>query len=206
MLPIQGAIRRRNHTGNNPHGTLAVQDQVLGKVVTIRGHVGGRLQYFANENKIGTHHGLESTRFVIEAAPCSEEPMVCLRIEGTELYLTQNPYGDAARATVLESLTSTLEPSFPPEILKVITEYTVGMGTQQTNFEGKGFDYTSMMAQKGPPRLLQSFAIEGSRLYAVGFRSAFGKYWRSQHWDHTVSQSPHMLRDETWTLHLVNER
>ena len=38
-----------------------------------------------------------------------------------------------------------------------------------------------------------------------GIRSRFGKYWRSQHWDSTVSQSSHLLGDEEWTLSEVDD-
>ena len=38
-----------------------------------------------------------------------------------------------------------------------------------------------------------------------GIRSRFGKYWRSQHWDNTVSQSSHLLGDEEWTLSEVDD-
>ena len=131
--------------------------------------------------------------------------MVTFRIDGTRFYLTQNPFGDIAQAQLLETLISAETLPFPAEVLREITEFVVATGTREGNFEGTGFDYAPMNAVQlqRPPGVFQSFVLErvagaSVGLNHIGIRSPFGKYWRSQHWDHTVTQSSHCLRDETW--------
>uniref|UniRef100_A0A7S3L7U1 Uncharacterized protein n=1 Tax=Amphora coffeiformis TaxID=265554 RepID=A0A7S3L7U1_9STRA len=210
------AITPSNQYGRPTAQTVAptspptLHNSVIGKAVGIVGHVGGRIVAVMNENvptgAIITAHTDPDTIFIVEASPVEgSEPMVTFRIDGTRFYLTQNPFGDVARAQLLETLISAESFPFPAEVLREITEFAVGAGTRDGNFEGAGFDYTPMNALhlQEPPGILQSFVLErvGQSVVGlnhIGIRSPFGKYWRSQHWDHTVSQSPHCLGDETW--------
>ena len=203
---------------NRPVASLqspTLYNSVSGQTFNIVGHVGGRIVAVWSGNvptgAIITSHNEPSTRFVVEASPVEgSEHMVTFRIDGTRFYLTQNPFGNIARAHLLETLIYAESLPFPGEVLHEITEFAVGTGTQEGHFEGAGFDYTPMYAiqLQRQPGILQSFVVEsvGERctgLNHIGIRSPFGKYWRSQHWDHTVTQSPHCLRDETWRLLLV---
>lgn len=184
--------------------STSLAEQVVGRTVGIVGHVGGGIQYTPS-GTIKTAPYDPLSLFVVESSPVeSNEPMVTFRFDGTALYLTQNPYGDTARSESLQALIDVerVQP-LPAEVLSSIIEFAVPTGTQTGNFEGEGFDYSPMTVMAGPPGMLQSFALEGERLDSVGIRSPFRKYWRSQHWNHTVSQSSHCLRDETWRFDRV---
>ena len=93
--------------------------------------------------------------------------------------------------------------SLLPDNIPLIVDYTVDKESRNGNFEGQGFNYCPMTAELGPPGLLQVFKLEqvvNNDKKKVGIKSKFGTYWRSQHWNSTVSQAPHRLGDETWTL------
>jgi len=59
------------------------------------------------------------------------------------------------------------------------------------------------------PNKLQVFeltALDHYQSNRFGIKSVFGTYWRSQHWNNTVSQSPHLLGDETWHFSVQEEK
>lgn len=94
-----------------------------------------------------------------------------------------------------------------PELIPTILEYIVVGETDQTNFEGPGFNYTPMTAEvgerRGEPGPSQIFTLQAQPGHnRFGIKSICGKYWRSQHWTGTVSQSDHCLGDETWSISL----
>ncbi|GFH45296.1 predicted protein [Chaetoceros tenuissimus] len=142
----------------------------------------------------------------------SHERKVAFRVlKNTELtnpakFLTLPLYGDE----YMNKMASTLAESAPdllPELIPTILEYIVAGETDQTNFEGAGFNYTPMIAKvgerRGEPGPSQIFTLHpqpGNNRFGV--KSICGKYWRSQHWTGTVSQSEHCLGDETWTISL----
>jgi hypothetical protein len=181
-----------------------------GKIVTITGF-DGKLVCMLPDRSILTRRGTaaatwsdgSTVEFVVEkASPTSRygEDMVAFRVKGKELYLTLNMYGDAVRGDMLTNL-ARLQTPLLPELLPLIIDYTVARATPEDNFEGSGFNYSPMTAEAGPPSCLQVFRIEGHRRQTgVGIRSPFGTYWRSEHWNSTVSQAPHVMGDETWTL------
>jgi len=51
--------------------------------------------------------------------------MIAIRVDGTNLYLTQNPYGDEARAQFIAELEQAGLP-YPANILIHIVEFAVG--------------------------------------------------------------------------------
>jgi len=53
------------------------------------------------------------------------EGMIAIRVDGTNLYLTQNPYGDEARAQFIAELEQAGLP-YPANILIHIVEFAVG--------------------------------------------------------------------------------
>ena len=117
-------------------------------------------------------------------------------------YLTVQVYGDRLRqqtATILASF-----PTIPADTIPLIVDYAIGRPTGESNFEGSGFHYSPMVALKGCPQVpnkMQLFTLETISPSKFGVRSLFGTYWRSQHWNRVVSQSPHLLGDETWTFY-----
>lgn len=114
-------------------------------------------------------HNLPKSRFVVEPYPIDgNEQMVTFRVDGTRYYWTQNAFGDVVRAQLLETLTSFENMPFPAEVLREITEFAVGNGTRDGNFEGPGFDYTPMKAVEGTPGILQSFVLDGSNMNNTG--------------------------------------
>lgn len=193
-----------NNNDNN-----GIYQQVIGKTVAIGGHVGGSIR-IDEQGAVKTGHKeyrhpqqQHATRFVVEPSPVQgNRPMVTFRMDGTNLFLTQNPYGDEARAQIARAMAAEDLP-LPVEVLCLIIDLAAQPGTLEGNFEGQGFDYTPMTAVLGPPGMLQSFSLEGDDLGTVGVSSPFGKYWRSQHWTNTVSQSSHWERDETWSFEVV---
>jgi len=147
----------------------------------------------------------EGSKFVVELVP-EREGMIAFRVDGTNLYLTQNPYGDKARAQFIADLEQASLP-LPADVYMHIVEFAVGTESNQENFEGLGFNYAPMKATQGPPGLFQTFSLEGPNPFCVGIKSCFGKYWRNQHWTSQVSQSSHFKGDETWALTIhPNER
>jgi hypothetical protein len=116
-------------------------------------------------------------------------------------YLTNILYGDDFRQTTAETLAAI--PDLLVDHISLIVDYSVGRPTGESNFEGPGYNYSPMRALPhygGRPSKLQLFELQsvpGDR-NRLGVRSLFGTYWRSQHWDQVVSQSPRMDRDEIW--------
>mmetsp|Transcript_8188 Transcript_8188/g.9880 ORF Transcript_8188/g.9880 Transcript_8188/m.9880 type:complete len:245 (-) Transcript_8188:571-1305(-) len=123
---------------------------------------------------------------------------VAFRVAGTQQYLTMMIYGDQLRQDTSNALACL--PSLLPDHIPAIVDYAVDRPTPSENFEGAGFNYSPMTLQQGPPNKLQLFTLEKRRndCHSLGVKSLFGSYWRSQHWDKIVSQSPHLLGDETW--------
>lgn len=128
--------------------------------------------------------------------------------DNQKMYLTNIMYGDELRQSTAENLSSI--PALLADNVPLIVDFGVGRPTGETNFEGPGFSYCPMTIQPpGPvqpvgttaiPNKLQIFVLETTTRGPnhFGVRSLFGTYWRSQHWDKVVSQSPHCLGDETW--------
>uniref|UniRef100_A0A7S2EW41 Uncharacterized protein n=1 Tax=Trieres chinensis TaxID=1514140 RepID=A0A7S2EW41_TRICV len=180
-------------------------NQWVGKQVTIKG-VGGTITRIPGEDgdsvRTRRRNVWSDTKFhtfVIERAPESQgEGLVAFRAKGTDLYLTISLYGDKARRGISSTLSRT---PLHPDLVPVVVDFAVGRGDD--NFEGKGFSYSPMTVEPGPPSLLQAFRLEqnfSGSLHRVGIKTRFGTYLRSQHWNSTVSQSPHLLGDETWYL------
>jgi hypothetical protein len=138
---------------------------------------------------------------VIERAPAGTElpGAVAFRFVGSQKYLTTNIYGDQHRQNAAEEGLASI-PSLPADLIANTVEYAVGCPADTTNFEGAGYHYSPMTVQQGPPTKLQLFELkvgQGHGGSGFGVKSLFGAYWRSQHWRNTISQSPHLDRDET---------
>eukprot|EP00538_Stauroneis_constricta_P007292 CAMPEP_0119556900 /NCGR_PEP_ID=MMETSP1352-20130426/8711_1 /TAXON_ID=265584 /ORGANISM="Stauroneis constricta, Strain CCMP1120" /LENGTH=220 /DNA_ID=CAMNT_0007603913 /DNA_START=81 /DNA_END=743 /DNA_ORIENTATION=+ len=118
--------------------------------------------------------------------------------DGDPKYLTIVMYGDEPRQSLLEQLAS--NSPLLPEMIGEVVDFTVGAPTNDDNFEGAGFNYSPMTLQPGPPNMLQVFEMEGIGGGRFGIKTSFNTYWRSQHWDGLVSQSPHRLGDELWYI------
>lgn len=172
-----------------------------GKTVTIRG-CGGMIRVTdegTQNSAVSTVGGWDAdnpSQLLVERL---SDDSVAFRVSGTDLYLTNIMYGDKERQSMAETLVDC--PDILTDTIETIVEYAVGQPTDTSNFEGAGFNYSPMMAQQGPPNKLQTFQLEhvvGRGKNHLGVRSMFGTYWRSQHWNSTVSQSPHLLGDESW--------
>lgn len=193
-------------------------ESLVGKTVTLKDRCRRNDVREIEPGIIRTGWTASPTRFVIEKSPVANSAArndanvsnrnmryIAFRVEGTSRYLTLNPYGNA-RAHILESLSSSEMPMLLPDLYENIIDYIVGDETGANNFEGRGFNYDPMKAEEShtsSPTILQSFCIEGDSLHEIGVKSVFGKYWRSQHWENTISQSPHMLLDETWSVSVL---
>jgi len=188
----------------------------IGKEISIKG-VGGFIT-IDSESKVITSFCDQRCTFHIQKAPskygenkvmfqyCNRE-----RNKKTREYLTITMYGDKQKQAALQALAVL---PIPSDLLPDIVNMTVGEATDGNNFEGAGFNYSAMTIQSGPPSVLQVFEIINPRFFSnhvpkpyrkmfhekAGVKSIFGTYWRSQHWDKTVTQSPHLLRDETWVF------
>lgn len=116
----------------------------------------------------------------------------------SNLYLTNVVYSDEQRQTTAETLSSI--PSLLSDHIPTIIDFCMGRPTDEDNFEGAGFNYSPMTIQRGSePNKLQLFElVSTNRNNYFGVRSLFGTYWRSQHWNQTVSQASHLFADETW--------
>lgn len=138
-------------------------------------------------------------RLYIEAVP-DVPHAVAFRVSGTDLYLTNVMYGDKPRQEISNVLASI--PDLLPDNIGMIVDYAVGRPTDESNFEGAGFHYSPMTAQRGPPNKLQMFVLESTtgdaKSCKLGVKSLFGTYWRSPDWDNNVTQSPNLLADETF--------
>lgn len=139
------------------------------------------------------YQGAGIYRFHVESIP-GMPGVVAFRAEDTNLYLTNIMYGDELRQSMANELAAV--PEILADSIASIVDYTVGRPTNEENFEGPGFNYSPMTVQTGPPNKLQMFRLEPG----IGVKSLFGTYWRSQWWDKVVSQSPHLLGDETWNI------
>jgi hypothetical protein len=212
-----------NNNLNNDEATR-LANTWAGRRVTISG-VGGAIFIgppTKGEKKKGprivkTSHGTPGVQLMIEHAPAA------LKIPGTvafrvvlpstagandeHKYLTNIMYGDDLRQSTAETMAAI--PSLLADHIPLVIDFSIGRPTGETDFEGAGFNYSPMTIQRAGshnggipcPNKLQVFVLQcqggGGRF---GVKSLFGTYWRSQHWDQIVSQSPHCLRDETWHI------
>jgi len=123
--------------------------------------------------------------------------LVAFRVVGSNRYLSVTFYGDDVRNATAEALSHTpILPSLIPDVVNFVVDRSTGTD----NFEGAGYNYSPHTSQPGPPGLLQVFSLERAVGGRYGIKSLFNTYWRSQHWNHTVSQAPHLLGDERWTI------
>ena len=123
--------------------------------------------------------------------------LVAFRVVGSNRYLSVTLYGDEVRNATAEALSHTpILPAFIPDVVN----YVVDRSTSTDNFEGAGYNYSPHTAEIGPPGLLQVFSLERAVGGRYGIKSLFDTYWRSQHWNRTVSQAPHCLGDERWNI------
>jgi hypothetical protein len=186
-----------------------------GQTVTIKG-VGGWLSVDNTEDSVRTNPArnaaTKATKIDIEAAPenFGDPSAVVFRVvfdndDGTQntsntRYLTNIMYGDTHRQAAAQALAAI--PALVLDAIPLTVDFAIGRPTEETNFEGSGFNYSSMTAQPGPVTRLQLFRLERPNNprndSSFGVKSLFGTYWRSQHWDESISQSPHCLEDETW--------
>jgi hypothetical protein len=194
--------------------TIRLAELWAGRSVAIRG-IGGTISVdpISGDNTDNTR--MVRTRFetvpnagawlVMERAPLELglPGAVAFRVPGMtqNYYLTNIMYGDDFRQTAAETLAAI--PDLLVDHIPLIVDYSIGRPTGASNFEGAGYNYSPMRAlphHGGPPSKLQLFELQsvpGDR-NRLGVRSLFGTYWRSQHWDQVVSQSPHMNADEIW--------
>lgn len=196
-----------NHNPTNELRAIGLADAWKGKTVEIHG-LGGCLKLPKVEHNtiIQTSHRTgATTRFQVEAIP--EIPgAVAFRVAGPEeLCLTNIMYGDRERQALATELSATSE--LLVDAIPLIVDFAIGRASDDNNFEGAGFNYSPMRAQRAShngPNKLQMFQLERAAQphagRSLGIKSLFGTYWRSQHWSGTVSQSPHLLGDEKWSL------
>jgi len=124
--------------------------------------------------------------------------LVAFRVVGSaNRYLSVTLYGDEVRNATAEALSQT---PILPALIPGVVDYVVDRSTSTDNFEGGGYNYSPHRAETGPPGLLQVFSLERAVGGRYGIKSLFNTYWRSQHWNRTISQSPHCLGDERWTI------
>jgi hypothetical protein len=195
----------------NKREAIRLANAWAGRTITISG-MGGSIGVSVKE--VSTAHGRASL-FQIEPAPpeMNLPHMVAFRVVGTQRYLTNVMYGDRPRQDTAEALASSN--IVLPDIIPTIIDYAIDRPTEDTNFEGSGFHYSPMTAEEQvqgttggggggggsppAPNKLQLFQLERVRdPHFFGVKSLFGTYWRSQHWVKKISQSPHLLADETW--------
>ena len=141
--------------------------------------------------------------------------------DGTYYYLTNVMYGDRLRQNAANGLASI--PHLPTELIPDVVDYVAGTATDKKNFEGAGFNYSPMVMQRGregiPPHKMQQFVLVDattnrytdqpvrlSTCQRVGVKSVFGTFWRSQWWDNVISQSSHLLEDETWRFYTCHRK
>ena len=106
-------------------------------------------------------------------------------------------YGDDVRNAAAAVLSRT--PVLPSHIPQIV-DYAIARPTDRSNFEGRGFNYSPLTAQEGPPGPLQVFELTAEPHGKYGIKTLFGSYWRSEHWNKRVSQSPHCQGDERWKI------
>mmetsp|Transcript_16857 Transcript_16857/g.25498 ORF Transcript_16857/g.25498 Transcript_16857/m.25498 type:complete len:186 (-) Transcript_16857:233-790(-) len=168
----------------------------------IIGGVGGSICVDPKDQKtVQTSHSrgvlLQVELIKIADEEANERNFVAFRVVGTQnKYLSLVLYGDEMRNAAAEALSHT---PVLPDLIPNVVDYAVDHASADKNFEGAGFNYQPMTAEDGPPGLFQLFSLE--RAYEkYGIKTRFGTYWRSQHWNKTVSQSPHCLGDERWNI------
>jgi hypothetical protein len=165
----------------------------------------------------------KATNIVIEAAPetFNDPSAVVFRVAGTQMYLTNILYGDTHRQAAAEALLAAIPDNLVvADTIPLIVDFAIGRPTEDTNFEGSGFNYSPMTvvqpaglrpsssssSSSSTNTRLQLFYLERTEASRrnqtsyFGIKSVFGTYWRSQHWNGTISQSPHCLSDETWYI------
>lgn len=173
-----------------------------GRQVTISG-VGGTIWIdpAKDDTTVKTRSFGCGVDLVIEKVPRLGRGFVAFRLHDSTppKYLTITMYGDEMRQTTAETLAKNAT-QLLPEHIPMIVDWTVDGETTDNNFEGSGFNYSPMTVQCGPPNVLQVFQLEGADNGKFGLKSKFNTYWRSQHWNRTVSQSGHCLGDEQWNI------
>jgi len=178
---------------------MSLHASLAGKTVSIKAsNYNSYLKCDSDGNVETASNPDERSKFVVELVP-EREGMIAFRVDGTNLYLNQNPYGDKARAQLVADLEQA-SPPCPADVYMHIVEFAVGEESNQENFEGFGFNHAPMKATQGPPGLFHTFSLEGPNPLWVGIKSCFGKYWRYQHWTAQVSQSSQFKGDEAWAL------
>ena len=202
------------------------QEDWIGNQVRITGY-GGAIAV-ENGKIITTRYGLGSVFTVVPGKGGG----VSFRYDGGDdddsfYYVTAHLYGDAGRRALCEALEEIDPTLILPETLRTIVEFATPKATDLTNYEGPGYSYQPLTLERGgmttttsttngsslesssvSPTVLQTFELEETNTHlrggnVVGIRTQFGSYWRSEHWNHVVSQAPHCLRDEQWTLRLI---
>lgn len=123
---------------------------------------------------------------------------VAFEVPSTNFYLTADLYGDDTRRDVAEVLARV--PQIMADTIPFIVDFAVARPTNESNFEGSGFSYQPLRITESPhgPNKLQLFYLERYGRERFGIKTLFGSYLRCQHWEKTVSQSPHLLADEAW--------
>jgi len=208
-----------NHTNTSKSTSHGLTETWAGRTVTISG-VGGTIYVDTLDEypiTVKTKHG-KGILLAIERAPSSLglPAAVSFRVVGAmnnfnnhniitdnnNMYLTTVMYSDKDRQSTADALASI--PSLLVDLIPDIVDYCFDRPTNEANFEGSGFNYSPMTIQRGmgvsgQPNKLQVFELtDTGRPNYFGVKSAFGTYWRSEHWNKVVSQSPHRLGDETW--------
>lgn len=196
-------------SSSNEEEAIQLANSWANQKVTIRG-VGGFLSVDKKNLSVLTKLSLPqnaATKIIIEAAPerLNDPSGVVFRVDGTQMYLTNIIYGDTHRQEAAEALATILD--LAADTIPLIVDFAIGRPTEEMNFEGSGFNYSPMTVQPGHPiTRLQLFHLERTEASRrnqtsyFGIKSVFGTYWRSQHWNGTISQSPHCLGDETWYI------
>lgn len=141
--------------------------------------------------------------FVVEAAP-GPPGAVSFRCKGgagsgnRELFLTMELYGEDMRNQVVETLLNNNNQCLLAEQVGLIVDFAVGPATDETNFEGAGFNYQPMsVLPVEAPTLLQSFRLVARSNNCFGIQSSTsGTFWRHEWWNSVISQSPHCESDE----------
>uniref|UniRef100_A0A7S4MG46 Uncharacterized protein n=1 Tax=Odontella aurita TaxID=265563 RepID=A0A7S4MG46_9STRA len=169
-----------------------------GKTVTISG-VGGFVCVNSMNDFVVSTSFRQATALVVEPVDDAlyGRGLVAFRVrDAHNKYLAVSPYGDDIRNEAAAAL-ARVSPLLPEHISDVVN-FATDEATAEGNFEGAGFNYRPLTATDGPPTWLQVFELEPNGLGKYGVRNRFGSYWRSEHWNKTVSQSPHCLGDERW--------
>jgi hypothetical protein len=197
---------------------IALANEWNNRKIEIHG-VGGMIQVHTENGNVSTSHSHRPNttnhkrRFIVRASTDLPGTVAFQVDDGTKdlYYLTVHMYGDECREDAAQALAAV--PDVLADTIPLVVDYAIGRPTGETNFEGPGFNYSPMTASKNnnsntKPTKLQLFTLvppprRHNPPSSFGVRSLFGSYWRSQHWDNVVSQSSHLLGDETWSLQRV---